>query len=779
MLSEIRSEGAGTTAIGRRFEKLIRSALQRHPGEYGPNRFKRVWLWHEWPERTSLGYGQDLGIDLVAEQTKEFGGGLCAIQCKCYSAESKIPIDDINSFLAASGTRVFKSRILVATSEPTASGWKKVQQAEPRCEVLLDLELSSWPVRWTDYLDHPDSLEFRTVRHTPRRFQEEAIAKVINGFEEGADRGQLILPCGTGKSVVAMWIAERFVGKGGTVLYLVPSIALMGQTMREWARHQDPGIAHRYLGVCSDYKAGRASEDSDLTELAMPVSTDAESIVHFLREKSEKHLNVVFCTYQSLPVLATAQDQCSVNSREFDLGVCDEAHRTTGIADKRDLLSGFRLVHNRDRVRAAHRLFMTATPRMYTESARKSGRDRGEDFGVFSMDDHALYGRELYRMDFADAVESGYLADYRVLVIAVDESLANEVHGAIAIDDRRNLSTVDVVKLAGCWDALADPTTRTIANRDTGFLHPERAAQRAIVFTNTIAKSRFAERYWEPVIKAHGDNKSSLECDVLHVDGGMNAFRRAQSLQWLKDGGRYGVCRILTNAKCLTEGVDVPALDAVVFFQPKSSQVDIVQAVGRVMRKPDQSKEIGYIVIPVIVPEGKNVADDDVLNGSDFKNVWRVLKALRSHDGRADVWVNSTDVRAPVEVIVTGKLCPTCGERDCVSLDGKQCPHGLPLQLTLPWHNKIASKIVEKCGDRQYWDRWAGAVAEICERIENRMRSAQAQNQTIRRAMTSFNRDLKSAVGPHISNEQMITMVAQHAVTSPVFDALFGASGFA
>ena len=767
----------------------MKAALERHPGEYGRARFKRVWMWSDWPERDSRGFlAQDTGIDLVAEQTEAYGGGLCAIQCKFYADKHQVPTQGINSFLANSGTDDFRSRILFVTGYITAPAWTKIKKARPRCEVITAADLKRWPVRWVDFFDKPNSLRFESVRYEPYQFQVEAVEKVAMGFES-TDRGQLILPCGTGKSVVSLWIAERIVGSGGRVLYLVPSIALMGQTMREWARQRSPDIPHRYIGICSDIKAGRASEDADLSELAMPVSTDPDRIRHQLEHSSDHEMTVVFCTYQSLPLVSEAQS--ATDTTDFDMVICDEAHRTTGVHHRgAGSDSGFRMVHDEDRIAARRRLFMTATPRIYTRRARRRVAELGEDYGVFSMRDESVYGREFYRMDFADAIEAGHLTDYKVVVIAVDEILAGELHSQLQVTEGPRLRVDDVVRMAGCWDALADPTTRTASGRVTGATNPHHAVSRAIAFTNTIATSKRIAHWWNPVVSTAGgyaplDNGSApdlLDCSVEHMDGKMNAYQRAKLIDWLQEGGARGQCRVVTNAKVLTEGVDVPALDAILFIEPKRSQVDVVQAVGRVMRR-SEGKETGYVVIPVIVPEGAGLSDDAFLNSSGFKQVWSVLKALRSHDGRAYVWINTADLGAatPLDIIVVGNICQMCGERNCPQDEGCPALTGEPIQgkLPFPWHNAVASKLVEKCGDRQYWDRWAERVSEISDHIEVLIRVGIGADPELEKAFERFLVDMRRTVGGHVTTGALTTMVAHHVVTLPVFDSLFSESGFA
>ena len=414
---------------GRVFERLLKAAFEAHPGEYGPLRFKRVWLWMRWPDRQAHGFGADVGIDLVAELTDEWGGGLCAIQAKLYYESSVVGKASVDSFLAASTAECFSSRLLVVTAELGANAALMVSRAHPRCEVLYAADLDEWPVDWAAFVDRPEQLRFASARYEPKPYQAAAVEAVVSGLTTG-DRGKLILPCGTGKSVVALWIAERMAGRGGRVLYLVPSIALMGQTMREWAAQRDPEVPHRYIGVCSDTRAGRNDEDADLAELAMPVTTDPDRVAAALAEGAAA-MTVVFCTYQSLSVIEQAQSAApgGMALARFDLVVCDEAHRSTGVHEA-EAGSHFTLIHDPARIAAAKRLYMTATPRLYSDRVRAQVREHSRDFDVYSMDDESVYGPELYRMSFGDAVEHGHLSDYEVLVIAV-----SEIHVAAMLGD--------------------------------------------------------------------------------------------------------------------------------------------------------------------------------------------------------------------------------------------------------------------------------------------------------------------------------------------------------
>ena len=444
-LKTIRERASTTVFQGRSFERLVKAALLNHPGEFR-DRFSDAWLWEDYPDRD----GPDIGVDLVAQQ---HDGKEWAIQCKDYPT-TKVTTAGINSFLAASAG--FDCRLFVSTSKGALPkvGWRKLQKA-PNCRVLTHGDLDAWPVDWAEFVDEPQSLVFEETVYEPHPYQQDAVDAITEGFAEGR-RGKLILPCGTGKSVVALWAAERLVGEGGRVLYVVPSISLLGQTMREWATQRR--TLQRYVGVCSDSSAARrSSEDANLTELSIPVTTDPEAVADALTHHSPGEMTVVFCTYQSLPVIAEAQDR---GAEPFDLMICDEAHRTTGVEKRgRDTVSAWLLAHDDEKVLAYRRLYMTATPRLYSANVREKAQER--QVAVYSMDDEDTYGPVFYQMSFRKAVEEGHLSDYEVAIVAVSDGLyANLAGDFVAEHKETGVNVRDVVKLLGCWDALADPTSR-------------------------------------------------------------------------------------------------------------------------------------------------------------------------------------------------------------------------------------------------------------------------------------------------------------------------------
>ena len=583
------------------------------------------------------------------------------------------------------------------------------------------------------------------------------------GFENG-DRGKLVMACGTGKTFTALRIAESAAGVGGRVLYLVPSISLLQQSMREWAEQRR--VPHRYIGICSDTRAGKTDEDASLQELEIPVTTDPGRVSGSLQSASADAMTVVFSTYQSIELIEKAQ---KAGAPRFDLVLCDEAHRTTGIERPGDSTSPFVRIHDNDRIRASKRLYMTATPRLYAEGSKRKAA--GKDIGVFSMDDEAIYGPEFHRLAFSRAVEQDLLADYRVVILAASEEGATGALQAYIDNNKKEVSLTDAAKIVGCWRALQNPENESTINGATHSLG------RAIAFTSRIVSSKRMAEHASGIIDEAvkklpaADRETALQLEVKHVDGQHNALDRRARIDWLK-GKTEGGCRILSNARCLSEGIDVPALDAVLFMEPRTSLVDIVQAVGRAMRKTEE-KQYGYIVLPVAIPPDADPVE--ALNDNKrFAAVWGVLRALRSHDDRFDAEINQIDLnrnKTPRVIFRGSDSDPN------PTIDQPTLPFP-PLDLP---PDALYAKIVDKCGDRQYWAHWAEDIADIFARLVERIDGLldDQKNEALREWFADFHRELRASINESITGESAVEMMAQHILTRPVFEALFESYDFA
>ena len=768
VLEHIRSISGTESGKGRLFERLMKAYFEKDV--FYRDRFSRVWLWSEWAEEHSGFEKKDEGIDIVAEESE---GGYCAIQCKFHGPKTRIGKPAIDSFVTASAREPFTERIIVDTGDDWGPGASRaIRGLRPKCSVIRFGDLADRPFDWPDLIrEAPEALSSRLERFSLLPHQQRAFDAVVREFKN-YDRGKLIMACGTGKTFTALRIAEKIAGLGGRVLYLVPSISLFQQTMREWKDQCE--IPLRYIGICSDTKAGHDEEDTLFEELEIPVTTNQDDIEKKLRAEVSEKMTVVFCTYHSLGLIEEVQAK---GAPAFDLILCDEAHRTTGIEHPEDnKTSPFVLVHDGARILGEKRLYMTATPRLYTKGAKsKAARHNIE---VFSMDDEATYGPRFHRLTFSQAVEQNLLSDYKVVVFALSISTVNEALPAHIVLPEGIIDLSDAAQIVGCWRVLQDPENL----RSKG--EAPRPLQRAIAFTRTIKSSQLLASHWEGIIKEavvslpEAERKNALQCETRHVDGKHNAFSRKARIDWLKESSEKpdGACRILSNARCLSEGIDVPALDAVIFMTERKSTVDIVQAVGRVMRKAE-GKKYGYIVLPIAVPAGSEPAS--VLDTSDkFDVVWSVLRALRSHDDRLDAKINKIDLnqKLPDQIIFNDN---GNGENGETGEEERRFNFSFS-PLDFP-PNAIYAKIVEKCGDKKYWEDWAKDVADIFARLVDQIDELliNPENETLKEWFEAFHGELKSSINDSITKQSAIDMMAQHILTRPVFDALFENYDFA
>lgn len=764
---------------GKAFERLCGIFLAHDPVQ--SMQYESPVPWEQWAEQYGL-LKMDTGVDLVAKLRNE--DGWCAIQCKFYSEGKTIPKAEIDSFLSTSGSIHFRRRLIIDT---TGRGWSRNaedtlrRQAVPVSRIgLSDLRRSS--IRWEDYLSA------EKIRFAPKKIlrphQEKALEKAVAGLSDPKSRGKMIMACGTGKTFTSLRVAEKIAGPGRRVLYMVPSLGLMSQTVREWA--QDKEIPIRAFAVCSDSQVGKRKirqddlADIDALDLVFPATTDPEKLAEKTQvaaEDAPEAMIVVFATYQSSPVIEKAQKDYGLPA--FDLAVCDEAHRTAGAFSSDTEQSNFVRIHRNEHIETERRLYMTATPKVYAESART--RAGGLAAELCSMEDESIYGPVLYEIGFGEAVELGLLSDYKVLVLVMEQDeVSRAIHRSLASEENE-LKLDDNAKLLGCWRALAK------IDKDEFPEEERNPMRRAIAFCSRIKTSEQVEKNFANVIDEYREHHALSEYGISarHVDGSFNASRRSDLLDWLADEGEENECRVLTNARCLSEGVDIPALDAILFMHPRKSQIEVVQAVGRVMRK-SPGKNMGYVVLPVVIPSG--VSPEDALSDNErFQVVWQTLNAIRSHDERFEGILNLieqgsegdrvgiitlsdwTEPRPNSPVPRNGRGNDTDDRQDNV--------HPLPILFEgLP--EAIRAKIVEKCGDRKYWDEWASDVADIAgshiARIRAIVESGDAEREIFREFVTELRDDLNEGV----TEEDAIEMLAQHMITGPVFDALFGDAAF-
>lgn len=804
LLDAYRSAAVTEREKGTYFEELI-CAYLRNEATYR-DLYDKVWTYADWAKERGLS-GKDAGIDLVART--QGTGEYHAIQCKLYAEDYKVQKKDIDSFFTASGKAPFSHRVVVTTTNNWSEHAEDALQGQQPPVSKIDLQaLEDSQIDWAKY--QPQQAVHLKAKKKLREHQQTALNAVAAGLKE-AERGKLIMACGTGKTFTSLKIAERLAGQGKRVLFLVPSLSLLSQTLTEWTQESETPL-HSFA-VCSDSDVGKKRKVEDdavqvfTHELRYPATTKADRLAAEMPKRHDsEHMSVVFSTYHSIDVISRAQLEYGLDA--FDLVICDEAHRTTGATFGEDDESTFVRIHDADYIRAAKRLYMTATPRIYGDNA-KIKAESGE-VTLCSMDDEALYGKELFVISFSEAVQRGLLTDYKVLVLTVEQSVISRRLQELLKDEDNQLKVDDAAKIVGCWKALAK---QGLAENLVGDDQP---MKRAVAFCQVISPNYKGTKHkvssiniasmFQSVVEAYQasesiDEASRIICEAEHVDGGMNASQKESKLNWLKDEPPANTCRILSNVRCLSEGVDVPALDAVLFLTPRNSQVDVVQSVGRVMRNAPGKKR-GYVVLPVVIPAG--MEPHEALNDNQtYKVVWQVLQALRSHDDSFDAMVNKLDLIGSdprkMEVIAITDKADRKAKKASGTSNGKagkgqyglssknhDAPGPLTQQAEMTYEvgeieKAIYAKIVEKCGNRHHWEDWANDIAKIArthiDRIQGILENPEYDNE--RAAFEAFAAELRDDLNDSISDGEIVEMLAQHLVTKPVFDALFDEYSFA
>ncbi len=774
------------------FEKVSKHFLQEHDSA---NEYESIKLWNDWELRNNE---SDRGIDIVIQTTsKEY----IAVQCKFH--QHSISLNDISTFLAKLHNGVgevrFKKGIIISTSNLTRAAQQEIEQTRSigkdiDIDIISEEDFIYSRIDWEKF--DPTKMQDEIPlcdKKKPHAHQTEAINATKEYFSNPKNaRGKLIMACGTGKTYTSLKIMESLDPK--ITLFLAPSIALLSQTFREYAQEKsDPFCASI---VCSDDKVGQSkNEDNDdikFSELPIKPSTRLEDILSvYEKVQKENKRFIIFSTYQSALRIKEAQE-AGLNG--IDLIICDEAHRTVGAmysTNERDDKNAFTLCHSDENIKAKKRLYMTATPKVYSESSKAKAKE--SDNIIYSMDDAEVFGEEIYTLNFEKAIALDLLTDYKVIILAVrSENLSgvtNSVNKKISqLEakgtklDKKLINNEFVCKIVGTHKGLAkqDLIALNNENKEDNDLKSKRdtfVSQRAISFCKSIQTSKNITDSFKTIMECYDEElkkKSfkNLQISIDHIDGTMNCKERLEKLENLNQF-QPNTCKVLSNARCLSDGVDVPALDSVIFFDGKSAMVDIIQAVGRVMRKA-KNKKRGYIILPIALAESEIKNLDEAVKNTNFKNIWKVLKALRSHDSSL---VDEATFKEKIKIFGSNDESNLDDDEE-LKKDKTQQNDPKEAQKTLfdaiflqDLANAVYNVMPTKLGDRNYWENFAKKTGNIARTLNNRLKELFGKNPEI---FHNFLASLRDNIHQSIKEDEALDMIVSHIITKPIFDALFG-----
>ncbi|GAA8864413.1 DEAD/DEAH box helicase family protein [Helicobacter pylori] len=782
------------------FEKVSKRFLKEHDSA---DEYESIDLWNDWELR---GNERDRGIDMVITTTsKEY----IAVQCKFH--QDSVSLNDIATFLSKLQSGVgeigFKKGIIISTSNLSSNALEEIEQIRKSKGIDI-VEISEEDfiysqIDWEKFDPTQTQGELPLCdKKKPRPHQIEAINATKEYFSNPKNtRGKLIMACGTGKTYTSLKIMESLDSK--ITLFLAPSIALLSQTFREYAQEKsEPFYASI---VCSDDKVGKGkknkndddTDDINFSELPNKPSTRPEDILSVCEkaQKENKHF-IIFSTYQSALHIKEAQE---VGLGEIDLVICDEAHRTVGAmysSNERDDKNAFTLCHSDGNIKAKKRLYMTATPKVYSESSK--ARAKESDNAIYSMDDEGIFGEEIYTLNFTRAIALDLLTDYKVMILAVRKEdlsgVTNSVNKKISrLEakgtklDKKLIDNEFVCKIIGTHKGLAkkDLIALDDENKKDHNLQNKNdttPSQRAISFCKSINTSKNIKDSFETIMECYDEElkkKSfkNLEISIDHIDGTMNCKVRLEKLEEL-NAFKPNTCKVLSNARCLSEGVDVPALDSIVFFDGKSAMVDIIQAVGRVMRKAKHKKR-GYIILPIALEESEIQNLDEAVNNTNFKNIWKVIKALRSHDPSL---VDEATFKEKIKIFGSDDNNNDETNQDDEELqkdkteqtkqDPKQAQKTLFDAILLQdLANAVYNVMPTKLGDRNYWENFTKKTGNIARTLNNRLKMIFEKNPEF---FHDFLDSLRGNIHQNIKEDEALDMITSHIITKPIFDAIFG-----
>jgi len=742
---------------GECFERLMKNFLLTYAPYRG--KFSNVWLWKNFPYKNQLG-GKDLGIDLVV---KTFDENFVAVQCKFYSDNSTVKMEHVSNFISNSGRKffvdgvekIFSGRIWISTNENySANALEMMKNQSPEIKIINLADLRRAQINWSMVNNGFHGKD--AANREPKDYQIDAINSAEKYFQKNS-RGQLIMACGTGKTFTSLKIAEK-ISPNGKILFLVPSISLLSQSFSEWATFSEKPV--NAICICSDSQTSNVEDEIIEVNLPIPAMTDDKKISVALQKifnnPSDRFgMTVIFSTYQSIEIVHKVQKNLG-EKLNFDLIICDEAHRTAATTDSEKNkqkhsdseknselgeLSIFTAVHDEKFLHAKKRLYMTATPKLYKTDLKKN--IALNDLTVWSMDDENIFGKEIYRIGFKTAIEKEILSPYKILIFAVNENEITPSLKNIVFDKNKKPKIDDAALLIGCINSLSK---RAITKSKDFFADDTAPMKSAVIFCPQISYSTHLQKIFAEVQENYKKDlspeqqKKLIEIEFEHVDGTTPANKRSEKIQKLRETSE-NVCHVLSNVRCLSEGVDVPALDAVIFLSSKKSKIDIIQAVGRALRKA-KNKKYGYIIVPMIFSSNQD-AEIETNRNEKYKPIVEIINALAAHDESMNIEIERIRQTGESEII------DEAASPESQKNSGGDSKNNFYEQISLDLNAERAelfAHIISVVGDNLYWYRWADKVAKIVERHKNRISEIISVEGEPRRAFEKFLKGFKKSV---------------------------------
>ncbi|MDR0751116.1 MAG: DEAD/DEAH box helicase family protein [Christensenellaceae bacterium] len=753
-----------------------------------------IYLWRDFPFKKEFGSGHDVGIDLVViTHNAEFW----AIQCKCYNADTIITKSQVNTFIATSSKlfkvngifKTFSRRFWISTSvKLTDHANNTLSNQNPPVVRINQYDLDKSGIDWEVLLNEQPLTWAQPKQLELRNYQIDAIGAIFKHYKI-YNRGCLIMACGTGKTFTALRAAEMLAIFNRLVIIFSPSISLESQTLRLFANQTNETNLNK-ICVCSDpnVSASNVDQNSDFVtgetiDLAYPATTDPKTLYDTYLNFDKSNLTVIFSTYQSIDVIIEAQ---KLGLPEFDLIICDEAHRTTGsIKTPSQKHSYYIKVHSNDNINAKYRLYMTATPRLYSSTVKEKAKLSNSI--LCSMDDENIYGKVIYKLSFSQAVKLGCLVPYKLMVLMINErdpDIQNvKKFYDLLFDDKsktkeqKRQEFLTLAKLAGCMNAFAKKLY--LIDENVAYTEDSSYMRKVVAFCKTIKQSFTLVEKYNFITKANPDgftkNNSNLTISCNHIDGHMSSLERESVLEWLKTDQtepvtKREICKILSNVRCLSEGIDVPSLDSIVFLSAKNSQLEVVQSVGRVMR-PAPNKKYGYIIIPLIFKADQS-PEEILAQSEEFKVVWEVLTALLAHDESLEsviIQLQKNIKNKPNSVII----CRPEPIADQIDDQFDSLNNISEADIYTIYKKFVLARFVEITDPKAYWIKWAKNVASLTKEHMFFLRKL-SNDPKLKILFDNFIESLKKSTNnPNLNKPEILNMLAQHRITQPVFNALF------